>query len=144
MVCTGRRPICRDAPSPREQGHPNRAPGLRREGAYLPEGHFYLRITIKVELSDSFSIFQDLHRCQLLGLSLLSGRKKLDVGAREDPHPAVMLSFIPVLINLLVDVHNVPLLQRKLPVDRRSEHVSRCLKMCKMKTLHFLAKGDSE
>jgi len=38
----------------------------------------------------------------------------LDVGAREDPHPAVMLSFIPVLINLLVDVHNVPLLQRKL------------------------------
>lgn len=150
-------------------------------------------ITIKVELSNGFSVFQNLHWCQLLGLCLLSRRKKLrkgerqrrrkraesrgrrgreetkhkvlvskwwfghdgalprkeelqylDVGAREDPHPAVMLSFVPVLINLLIDVNNVPLLQRKLPVDRGSWHFSRCFKMWKMKTLQFLAKGDFE
>lgn len=78
---------------------------------------------------------------------LFPGQKELqylDVGAWEDPHPAVMLSFVPVLINLLIDVNNVPFLQRKLPVDRESWHFSRCFKMWKMKTLHFLAKDDFE
>lgn len=44
----------------------------------------------------------------------------LDVGAREDAHPAVVLSFVPVLIDLLINVNNVSLLQRKLPVNRGS------------------------
>lgn len=61
----------------------------------------------------------------------------LDVGAREDPHPAMVLSFIPVLVDLLVDVHNVPLLQGELPVNTGLEHVSRCFKMGKMKTPVF-------
>lgn len=126
-----------------------------------------MRITIKVELGNSFSIIQHLHWSQLLGLSLLGRRKELrkgerqkrqregsegmrgreatrprllghewcfgreravpweqeelqylDVGAREDAHPAVVLAFVPVLINLLVDVNDVPLLQWKLPVKR--------------------------
>lgn len=42
----------------------------------------------------------------------------LDVGAREDAHPAVVLAFVPVLVDLLINVNNVSLLQRKLPVNR--------------------------
>lgn len=67
----------------------------------------------------------------------------LDVGAWEDPHPAVVLSFVPVLIDLLINVNDVSLLQRKLPVDRGPWNMSRCLNMCKIKALHFLAKGAS-
>lgn len=45
--------------------------------AYLSEGHFHLRITIEVKLGDGFAVFQNLHWCQLFGLSLLSRGKKL-------------------------------------------------------------------
>ena len=56
----------------------------------------------------------------------------LDVGAREDAHPAVVLSFVPVLINLLINVNNVSLLQRKLPVNRGSfvlADVPKCVRL---------------
>lgn len=68
----------------------------------------------------------------------------LDVGAGEDPHPAVMLSFVPVLIDLLINVNDVSLLQRKLPVDRGSQHFRRCSNECKTEMLGVLAKEDSE
>lgn len=55
-----------------------------------------------------------------------------------------MLSFIPVLIDLLINVHDVSLLQRKLPVDRGSQHLIRCPNVCKIKMLLVLAKGDFE
>lgn len=47
------------------------------------------------------------------------GLRYLDVGAREDAHPAVVLAFVPVLVDLLINVNDVSLLQRKLPVNRR-------------------------
>lgn len=62
----------------------------------------------------------------------------------EDPHPAVMLSFVPVLIDLLINVSDVSLLQRKLPVDRGSQHFRRCSNECKTAMLGVLAKEDSE
>ena len=68
----------------------------------------------------------------------------LDVGAGEDPHPAVMLSFVPVLIDLLINVNDVSLLQRKLPVDRGSRHFRRRSNECKTEMLGVLAKEDSE
>lgn len=68
----------------------------------------------------------------------------LDVGAGEDPHPAVMLSFVPILINLLINVNDVSLLQRKLPVDRGSRHFRRCSNESKTEMLSVLAKGDFE
>lgn len=68
----------------------------------------------------------------------------LDVGAGEDPHPSVMLSLVPILINLLINVNDVSLLQRKLPVDRGSRHFRRCSKECKTEMLSVLAKGNFE
>lgn len=56
----------------------------------------------------------------------------LNVGAWEDAHPAVVLSFIPVLVDLLINVNNVSLLQRKLPVNRRAcilADVSICVRL---------------
>lgn len=66
------------------------------------------------------------------------GLQYLDVGAWEDSHSAMVFAFVPVLINLLINVNNVSLLQRKLPVDRGSLHFSKCFSMYKIKTLEFV------
>lgn len=66
----------------------------------------------------------------------------LNIGAWEDSHPAVVFTFIPVLINLFVDVNNVSLLQRQLPVDQRSLPFSRCFRIRMEKTLQFLLQQD--
>lgn len=71
------------------------------------------------------------------------GLQYLNVGTREDSHSAVVLSFIPVLIDLLINVNNISLLQRKLPVDRGSEHFSRCFNTYYARLRYLiLAKGD--
>jgi hypothetical protein len=49
----------------------------------------------------------------------------------------MVFTFIPVLVNLSVDVNNVSLLQRQLPVDGRSLSFSRCFKMRVVKTQDF-------
>lgn len=65
-------------PHPHDDSATQRGPlAWDERAAYLSEGHLYLCITIKVKLGDSFAVFQNLHWCQLFGLSLLSRRKKL-------------------------------------------------------------------
>jgi len=44
----------------------------------------------------------------------------LDVRPREDANSAMVLAFIPVLVDLLVNVNNISFLQRKLPVNNTS------------------------
>lgn len=74
-----------------------------------------------------------------------SGRelRYLDVGAREDAHPAVVLAFVPVLIDLLVDVNNVALLQGKLPVNRGSCTLAGVSARARGRRVVVLAKGDA-
>lgn len=77
---------------------------------------------------------------------LLKGRScglwYLDIGAWEDSHPAMVFTFIPVLIDLFIDVNNISLLQRQLPVDGKPLPVSRCFKTHMGKTLQLLVQQD--
>lgn len=44
----------------------------------------------------------------------------LYIGSWEDANSAMVFTFIPILVNLLVNVNNISFLQRKFPVNNTS------------------------
>lgn len=155
-----------------------------------------MRITIEVELGNSFSVFQNLHRRQLLGLSLLSRRKKLrrekrqrrrkreeseGTRGREETKKKIQVLGKCVVLGAKLGCPGereevtvprcrsagrcppgrgallrtssgrsacrctrCPPSAEEAPCQQRSEHVSRRFQVCEVRTLHMLAKEDSD